>query len=152
MVRPEKRDDLIGGSSVRVSAGAPGSRLQTEGEIRPCETECRKPLKESLANQRAATHSKVKAVGSSYFQPKGAWEGRAAHITANPGPLPGPQAVARWERESGTGETPTRQSSWTKIVSLKASRLLLPHSNQNRAGLRMVLTVPSDEIATEPVE
>ena len=40
-----------------VSAVAPGSRLQAGGEIRPYEAECRKPLKERDANQRAATIS-----------------------------------------------------------------------------------------------
>jgi hypothetical protein len=55
MVRPERRVDLAGASPVRVSAGAPGSRLQPSGEIRPRRAECRKPLKERGANQRAAT-------------------------------------------------------------------------------------------------
>jgi hypothetical protein len=57
MVRPERRDVLTGGSPDRVSAGAPGSRPQAEGEIRPYEAECRKPLKERGANQRVATNS-----------------------------------------------------------------------------------------------
>jgi len=57
MVRPERRDVLTGESPVRVSAGAPGSRLQAEGEIRPYEAECRKPLKERGARKRAATIS-----------------------------------------------------------------------------------------------
>ena len=58
MVRPERRRVVLAGESpVRVSAGAPGSRLQAEGEIRPCEAECRKPLKERGANQWAATIS-----------------------------------------------------------------------------------------------
>src|SRR5881227_3923635 len=57
MVRPERRVVLTGGSPVRVSAGAPGSRLQPGGEIRPSRAECRKPLKERGANQRAATIS-----------------------------------------------------------------------------------------------
>ena len=57
MVRPERRGVLAGGSPVRVSAGAPGSRLQPSGEIRPRRAECRKPLKERGANQRAATTS-----------------------------------------------------------------------------------------------
>ena len=57
MVRPERRVVLAGGSPVRVSAGAPGSRLQTSGEIRSSRAECRKPLKERGANQRAATIS-----------------------------------------------------------------------------------------------
>ena len=65
MVRPERRRDVLtGGSPVRVSAGAPGSRLPSEGEIRLYEAECQKPLKEREANQRAATiserHSLVK--------------------------------------------------------------------------------------------
>jgi len=55
MVRPVRRDVLTGGSPVRVSAGAPGSRLQAGGEIRPYEAECRKPLKQRGARQRAAT-------------------------------------------------------------------------------------------------
>ena len=55
MVRPERRVVLTGGSPVRVSAGAPGSRLQPSGEIRPRRAECRKPLQERGANQRAAT-------------------------------------------------------------------------------------------------
>src|SRR5450432_4932760 len=48
---------LAGGSPVRVSAGAPGSRLQPGGEIRPSRAECRKPLKKRGAKQRAATIS-----------------------------------------------------------------------------------------------
>src|ERR1035438_988932 len=56
MVRPERRRVvLVGESPVRVSAGAPGSRLQQSGEIRPREAECQKPLKERGAKQRAAT-------------------------------------------------------------------------------------------------
>ena len=57
MVRPERRVVPAGGSPVRVSAGAPGSRLQPVGEIRPSRAECRKPLKERGANRRAATIS-----------------------------------------------------------------------------------------------
>ena len=56
-MRPERRVVLAGGSPVRVSVGAPGSRLRPEGEIRPSRAECRKPLKERGANQRAATIS-----------------------------------------------------------------------------------------------
>ena len=57
MVRPERRDFLADERSVRVSAGAPGSRLQAGGEIRPYEAECREPLKERGARKRAATLS-----------------------------------------------------------------------------------------------
>lgn len=55
MVRPESRIVLTGASPVRVSAEAPGSRLQPGGEIRPSQAECQKPLQEREANQRAAT-------------------------------------------------------------------------------------------------
>src|SRR5690242_11906216 len=55
MVRPERRVVLAGASPVRVSAGAPGSRLQPE--IRPSRAECQEPLKERGANRRAATIS-----------------------------------------------------------------------------------------------
>ena len=54
MVRPDRRDVLADERSVRVSAGAPGSRLQAGGEIRPYEAECQKPLKERGARKRAA--------------------------------------------------------------------------------------------------
>ena len=57
MVRPERRVVLAGGSPVRVSAGAPGSRLQPGGEILSSRAECRKPLQERGANRRAATNS-----------------------------------------------------------------------------------------------
>jgi len=57
MVRPERRVVLAGASPARVSAGAPGSRLQPGGEIRPRRAECQKPLKERGANRRAATIS-----------------------------------------------------------------------------------------------
>jgi hypothetical protein len=57
MVRPEGRVVLAGASPARVGAGAPGSRLQPEGEIRPSRAECQKPLKKRGANQRAATLS-----------------------------------------------------------------------------------------------
>ena len=56
-MRPERRVVLTGASPVRVSAEAPGSRLQPGGEIRPSRAECRKPLKKRGASQRAATTS-----------------------------------------------------------------------------------------------
>jgi hypothetical protein len=57
MVRPGSCVVLAGVSPARVSAGAPGSRLQPEGEIRPSEAECQKPLQERGANRRATTLS-----------------------------------------------------------------------------------------------
>src|SRR5215472_4753417 len=46
MACPERRAVLAGESPVRVSAGAPGSRLQPGGEIQPSQAECRKPLQQ----------------------------------------------------------------------------------------------------------
>src|SRR4051794_38568167 len=57
MVRPERRVVLAGASPVRVSAGAPGSRLQPGGEIRPSRAECQEPLKQRGANRWTATIS-----------------------------------------------------------------------------------------------
>ena len=56
-MRPARRDFLADERSVRVRAGAPGSRLPSGGEIRPGEAECRKPLKKRGARKRAATLS-----------------------------------------------------------------------------------------------
>jgi len=55
MVRPERRVVLADERSVRVSAGAPGSRPQSEGEIRQARAGRRKPVKEQGARKRAAT-------------------------------------------------------------------------------------------------
>ena|SRR5208283_3195611 len=114
MVRPESRVDLAGESPVRVSAGAPGSRLQPEGETRPSQAECRKPLQERGAKQRAATI--VNATASSHFQPKGVREGRADHFTVkaidsipetgtNAGSLRGLRRRHAGKEQRGTGET-----------------------------------------------
>lgn len=57
MVRPERRVVLADERSVRVSAGAPGSRPQSEGEIRQARAGRQKPVKEQGARKRAATGS-----------------------------------------------------------------------------------------------
>src|SRR5271166_1993373 len=57
MVRPERRVVLADERSVRVSAGAPGSRPQFEGEIRHSRAGHQKPVKEQGARKRAATLS-----------------------------------------------------------------------------------------------
>src|SRR5215471_499905 len=79
MERPERRGVLAGVSPARVSARAPGSRLQPEGEIQPSQAECQKPLQKRGATQRAATISERNS--PDIRQPKGVWEGRAAHVT-----------------------------------------------------------------------
>src|SRR5262245_24478459 len=80
MVRPERRVVLTGGSPVRVSAEAPGSRLQPEGEIRPAKRSVKSPWKRG--EQTSGPQHKVNAAASSNYQPKGDEEGRAAHVTA----------------------------------------------------------------------
>jgi hypothetical protein len=57
MVRPERRVVLADERSVRVSAGAPGSRPQSAGEIPTARAGRRKPVKEQGARKRAATVS-----------------------------------------------------------------------------------------------
>ena len=57
MVRPERRDVLADERSVRVSAGAPGSRPQPAGEILKARAGRQKPVKEQGASKRAATLS-----------------------------------------------------------------------------------------------
>ena len=55
MVRPERRVVLADERFVWVSAGAPGSRPQSEGEIRQARAGRQKPVKEQGARKRAAT-------------------------------------------------------------------------------------------------
>jgi hypothetical protein len=57
MVRPERRDFLADERSVRVSAGAPGSRPPVEERDFRTEAGRRKPVKEQGASKRAATLS-----------------------------------------------------------------------------------------------
>src|SRR5260370_27198547 len=117
MVRPERRDVLAGASPVRVSAGAPGSRLQPGGEIRPRRSECQEPLKRG--EQTGGPQRTVNAIASSHRQPKGVREGRAAHFTAKATDSildrngcwtsPGSQAVARRDRTARNRRDPTWQ-------------------------------------------
>src|SRR5437899_7232968 len=113
MVRPERRVVLAGASPVRVSAGAPGSRLQPGGEIRPRRAECQEPLKRG--EQTGGPQRTVNAIASSHRQPKGVWEGRAAHFTAKAtdsildrNGCWTPRGRRRWHvgtEQRGTGET-----------------------------------------------
>jgi hypothetical protein len=57
MVRPERRDVLADERSVRVSAGAPGSRPQSREEIPGMKAGRQEPVKEQGASKRAATLS-----------------------------------------------------------------------------------------------
>src|ERR1039458_864471 len=118
MVRPERRVVLAGGSPARVSAGAPGSRLQPGGEIQPSRAECQKPWKER-GEQTSGPQRAVNAIASSHRQPKGVGEGRAAHFTAKATDSildrngcwtsPGSRAAAHWDRTARNRRDPTWQ-------------------------------------------
>src|SRR5271165_7349707 len=120
MVRPERRVVLAGERPDRVSAGAPGSRLQAGGEIRAYEAECRKPLKERGANQRAATISERNSLVKFSAErcsggPSRSYhgEGNRQHSAKPEGmvDLPGVSGGARWDRAMRNRRDPTRQSS-----------------------------------------
>ncbi len=126
MVRPERRESLAGASPVRVIAGEPGSRPQPAGVILLRQAGRQEPL-QAGARKRAATL--VNATASSHFQPKGAWEGRAAHVTAKatdstPVPervldLSGVWAAARLHRDSRNRRDPTWQPTSGKDPAYK---------------------------------
>jgi len=128
MVRPERRNVLAGESPARVSAGAPGSRLQPGGEIRLGQAECQK-LFLRKGEQTSGPQQSVNAIASSNTQPKGVWESRAAHVTAKATNniidrngcwiSPGSQATARWDRR----REPTWQPSRGKDRAYKVGRL-----------------------------
>ena len=70
MVRPpERRIFLAGEGPVRVSAGAPGSRPQSEGEIQTDQSGVSRVHYGWRANRWAAT--RVNAIAASFLQPKG---------------------------------------------------------------------------------
>jgi hypothetical protein len=129
MVRPERRVVLAGESPVRVSAGAPGSRLQPGGEIRPSRAECRKPFNEE-GEQTSGPQQSVNAIASSDYQPKGVWESRAAHVPAKATDnildrngcwsSPGSQAAARWDRAVRNRRDPTWQPSRAKTEHIRS--------------------------------
>ena len=113
IVRPERRVSLAGGRPVRVSAGAPGSRLRTAEEI-PTSERSVESLEER--EQGSGPQHQVKAAASSEYQPKGDREGRAAHDTAKAtdsfmgpecetGPPRGSGQRHVFKARCGTGET-----------------------------------------------
>src|SRR5215467_7212024 len=114
MVRPERRVVLAGESPVRVSAGAPGSRLRSQGEIRAARRSVESPCKRG--EQISGLQQGVNAIASTDYQPKGVWESRAAHVTAlgnrqHSGPermldsSRGPRRRRVEKEQGGTGET-----------------------------------------------
>ena len=143
MVRPESCTVPAGGSPVRVSAGAPGSRHQPSGEI-PGAERCVESL--AVGGSEGAGRNHVNAAASSDNQPKGVWEGRAAHVTAKamhsvPVPeralgLPGVWAAARFEGAVRNRRDPTRQPTSGKDRAYKAGAEVA----RSREGVRGVHT------------
>jgi len=139
--RPESCTVPAGGSPVRVSAGAPGSRHQSAGEILQAER-CVKSLE--VGGSKGAGRNKVNASASSDDQPKGVREGRAAHFTAKamhsvPVPeralgLPGVWAAARYEGMMRNRRDPTRQPTSGKDRAYKAGAEVA----RSREGVRGV--------------
>ena len=118
MVRPGRRVVLAGASPVRVSAEAPGSRLQPEGEIRPSQAECQKPLKQRGASRRAATISERKSLVKSSAErclggPSRSFrgEGNRQHPGTDAGPLRGRRRWHVGTEQRGTGEAYPAASS-----------------------------------------
>ena len=131
MVRPERRVVLAGGSPVRVSAGAPGSRLQPGGEIRPSQAECRKPLKERGANRRAATISERNSLVILSAERCLGGPSRSCHGEGNrqqPGQerlldLPGVEGGGTFRKKNAEQERPYLAAKSGKDRAYKAGRL-----------------------------
>jgi hypothetical protein len=141
MVRPESCTVPAGGSPVRVSAGAPGSRHQPSGET-PGAERCVASLEGGGSNEAGRNH--VNAAASTHYQPKGVREGRAAHVTAKamysaPVPeralgLPGVRAAARFEGVVRNRRDPPRQPTSGKDLAYKAGAEVA----RSREGVRGV--------------
>ncbi len=141
MVRPESCTIPAGGSPVRVSAGAPGSRHQSTGEIPEAER-CVESLE--VGGSKEAGRNRVNAAASSDYQPKGVREGRAGHATAkatHSAPVPeralglsGVWAAARFEGAVRNRRDPTRRPLSGKDRAYKAGA----ESARSREGVRGV--------------
>jgi len=152
MVRPESCTVPAGGSPVRVSAGAPGSRHQPSGET-PGAERCVKSL---FGGSEEAGRNTVNAAASTHYQPKGVREGRAAHVTAKatysaPVPeralgLPGVWAAARFEGAVRNRRDPPRQPTSGKDLAYKAGAEVA----RSREGVRGVHS--TDEGGDKPPE
>jgi hypothetical protein len=128
VARPERRVVRTGESPVRVSAGAPGSRLRLRGEIRATRRSVKSPCKRG--EQTDGLQRSVNAVASTKYQPKGVWESRASHVMAKATDSildrngcwisPGSQAAARWERITRNRRDPTRQPSRAKAEHIRS--------------------------------
>lgn len=142
VVRPERRVVLAGESPVRVSAGAPGSRLQPGGEIRPSQAECRKPLKERGANQRAATTGErcshvILSAERCWGGPSRSCRGEGNRQHSGPErvlDLPGVAGGGTSGQSSAEQERPYLEASSGKDRAYKAGRLKAPRAGRESEG------------------
>ena len=98
--------------------------------------------KASLGGSQTTGRNKVNAVASKKYQPKGVWDGRAAHITAkatdsasNPKAYwtsPGFEAAARRESVMRDRRDPTRQPSQAKTPGIRPKA----ETERSREGVR----------------
>src|SRR5215469_14434524 len=127
MVPPQRRVSLTSESLGRVSAGAPGSRPQPEGEILAARAGCQKPVKEQGARKRAATLSERCSLVKLSAERCLKGPSRSCHGEGNrqhSGPervldLSGVWAVARFQRRGRNRRDPTWQPSQAKTVGIK---------------------------------
>lgn len=130
---------LAGESPVRVSAGAPGSRIQLRFERSATE----RIVESRVRGSNEAGRNKVNAEqASSNYQPKGVWEGRADHVAAKAihsalgleralG-FPGVWAAACFEREVRN----TRDPSWQPTLGEDRAYKAGAESTRSHAGVR----------------
>jgi hypothetical protein len=132
---------LAGESPVRVSAGAPGSRIQLRLERSATE----RIVKSLARGSNEAGRNKVNAEqASTNYQPKGVREGRAGHVAAKAMHsaavperavgFPGVWAAACFEGEVRNTRDPSWQPSSGKDRAYKAGA----ESARSRAGVRGV--------------
>ena len=148
MVRPERRVVLAGGNSVRVSAEAPGSRLQPGGEIRPSRAECQEPLKRG-ANQRAATMSERNSLVKLSVERCLGGPSRSCHGEGNrqhPGPervldLPGVAGGGTLGQSIAEQERPYPAAKSGKDRAYKAGRLKTRGAGRESEGFVVPVTL-----------
>jgi hypothetical protein len=141
VVRRESCAFPAGASPARVSAGAPGSRIQSRGESREAE----RIVKSLEGGSKESGRNRVNAEqASSNYQPKGDWERRAGHVAAKATHsaseperalgLPGVVAAARFQGEARNARGPTWQPASGKDRAHKAGA----ESERSREGVRGV--------------
>jgi len=133
------RTSPAGGSPVRVSARAPGSRVQSR-----LERDVAERIVESLVrgSNEAGRNTLNAEQASSKYQPKGVWEGRADHVAVKATHsvlvleralgFPGVWAAACFEGEVRNTRDPIRRPTSGEDRAYKAGA----ESARSRAGVR----------------